>query len=73
MECWNIGFKKDFNHFNFIVNPAGGGTINPTLPSPLRAGVPRAEASTHYSLRGVGATLRAGGRYSIIPIVSEAN
>ena len=25
------------------------------------------EARTHYSLRGVGATLRAGGHHSIIP------
>jgi len=23
--------QKDNSHFNFIVNPAGGGTINPTL------------------------------------------
>ena len=22
MELWNIGFHKDINHFNFIVNPA---------------------------------------------------
>jgi len=38
MERWNIGFQKDINHFNFILNPAGGGTINPTLHHPLRAG-----------------------------------
>ena len=39
VECWNIGFQKDINHFKFIVNPAGGGTINPTLHHPR----------THYS------------------------
>ena len=37
-ERWNIGFQKENSHFNFIVNPAGGYTINPTLLSPLRAG-----------------------------------
>jgi len=31
VERWNIGFQKDNSHSNFIVNPAGGGTINPTL------------------------------------------
>jgi len=31
MERWNIGFQKDDSHFNFIVNPADRGTINPTL------------------------------------------
>jgi len=34
VERWNIGFQKDNSHFNFIVNPAGGGTINPTLHYP---------------------------------------
>jgi len=34
VERWNIGFPKDNSHFNFIVNPAGGGTINPTLHYP---------------------------------------
>ncbi len=34
----NIGFQKDISHLNFIVNPVGGGTINPTLHYPLRAG-----------------------------------
>jgi hypothetical protein len=38
VERWNIGFQKDVNHFYFTVNPAGGGTINPTLHYPLRAG-----------------------------------
>ena len=33
----NIGFQEDTSHFNFIVNPAGGGTINPTFHYPLRA------------------------------------
>jgi len=28
VERWNIGFQKDINHFYFIVNSAGGGTIN---------------------------------------------
>ena len=41
MEGWNDGppeaDQNDINHFNFIVNPAGGGTINPTLHYPLRA------------------------------------
>jgi len=57
MERWNAGFQKDNSHFNFIVNPAGGGTINPTLhhPEPITS-------PFHYSLRGVGATLRAGGQ-----------
>jgi hypothetical protein len=63
VERWNIGFQKDISHFYFIVNPVGGGNINPTL---------------HYPLRAVGSALRAGGQnplfqYSIIPIVSEAN
>jgi len=34
VEGWNIGFQKDINHFNFIVNPAAGGTINPMLHYP---------------------------------------
>ena len=29
--------QKDKSGFNFIVNPAGGGTINPTLNHPLRS------------------------------------
>jgi hypothetical protein len=37
VERWNIGFQKDVSHFNFIVNPAGGGNINPTLHYLLRA------------------------------------
>jgi hypothetical protein len=28
VEHWNIGFQKDNSHFNFIVNPSGGRTIN---------------------------------------------
>jgi len=39
VERWNIGFQKDTSHFNFIVNPAGGRTINSTLHYPR----------THYS------------------------
>jgi hypothetical protein len=42
MEWWNDGilvFNKDINHFNFILNSADGGTINPTLHYPR----------THYS------------------------
>jgi len=31
VERWNIGFQKDISHFHFIVNPVGGGIINPTL------------------------------------------
>ena len=34
VDRWNIGFQKDNSHFNFIVNPAGGGAINPTLHYP---------------------------------------
>jgi len=38
MEGWNDDppeeDQKDINHFNFIVNPAGGGTINQTLHHP---------------------------------------
>jgi len=37
VERWNIGFQKDISHFNFVVNPAGGGTINPTLHFPFQA------------------------------------
>jgi hypothetical protein len=37
VERWNTGYQKDNSHFNFIVNPAGGGIINPTLHHPLRA------------------------------------
>jgi hypothetical protein len=68
MEWWNAGppqaDQKDISHFNFIVNPVGGGTINPTL---------------HYPLRGVGSKSRRPEpniplfQYSILPIVSEAN
>jgi hypothetical protein len=36
VERWNTGYQKDNSHFNFIVNPAGGGIINPTLHHPLR-------------------------------------
>jgi hypothetical protein len=39
VKRWNIGFQKDVNHFYFIVNAAGGGTINSTLHYPR----------THYS------------------------
>ena len=39
VERWNIGFQKDISHFNFIVDSAGGGTINPALHYPR----------THYS------------------------
>jgi hypothetical protein len=48
VERWNIGFQKDNSHFNFIVNPAGGVTINPTLPYPLRAG--GQSPLLHYSI-----------------------
>jgi len=53
MERWNIDFQKDNSHFNFIVNPAGGGTINPTLHYPIRAVAPRAGGQNplfHYSI-----------------------
>jgi hypothetical protein len=40
LEWWNDGRpeadKKDINYFNFIANPDGGGTINPTLHQPVR-------------------------------------
>ncbi len=65
IERWNIGFQMDIDHFNPIVNPAGGGTINPTLH------YPRTHYSTipefQHSLRGVGATLRAGGQLGRSP------
>jgi len=53
VEGWNIGFSKVTSHFNFIVNPAGGGTINPTLPYPLRAG--GRNPLLHYSIIPSGA------------------
>ena len=68
VERWKIGFQKDISHFNFIVNPADGGTINPTLHYPLRASGSASRRPEpiiplfHHSLRGVGATLRAGGQ-----------
>jgi hypothetical protein len=41
MEGWNDdppeADQNDINHFNFIVTPAGGGTINPTLHHPKTA------------------------------------
>jgi len=41
MEGWNDGppeaDQNDISHFNFMGNPAGGGTIYPTLHHPLRA------------------------------------
>jgi hypothetical protein len=48
VEHWNIGFQKDICHFNFIVNPVGGGNINPTLHDPLRAG--GLDPLFHYSI-----------------------
>ena len=39
MERWNIDLPKDNSDFNFIVNPVGSRTINPTLHHPR----------THYS------------------------
>ena len=68
MEWWNASppqaDQKDIRHFNFIVNPVGGGTINPTL---------------HYPLRGVGSTLWPGSgaeartHYSTIPGFHHSN
>jgi hypothetical protein len=44
MEWWNAGppqaDQKDISHSNYIVNPVGGGNINPTLHYP----------KTHYSI-----------------------
>jgi hypothetical protein len=44
MEWWSVGppqaDQKDISHFNLIVNPVGGGTINPTLHY----------LKTHYSI-----------------------
>jgi hypothetical protein len=34
VERWNTGFQMDNSHFNITVNPAAGGTINPTLHYP---------------------------------------
>jgi len=34
VERWNIGFQKDISYFIVIVNPDGGGTLNPTLHYP---------------------------------------
>ena len=54
VERWNIVFQEDMGHFNFMVNPVGGGTINPIF---------------HYSLIGVESTSRRPLlQYSIIPI-----
>jgi hypothetical protein len=64
MKRWNIGFQKDSSHFNFFVNPAGGGAINPTLHDPFRAG--GQNPLFHYS---IVPSFPAGRR----PIVSEAN
>jgi hypothetical protein len=64
MERWNIGFQKDNSHFNFIINPAGGGTINPALHYPR----------THYSTIPLfSPSRRVCEPEAIIPIVSEAN
>jgi hypothetical protein len=38
LEPWNTGFYKHDNHPIFIVNPVGGGCIDPTLHYSLRAG-----------------------------------
>jgi hypothetical protein len=48
VEQWNIDFQKDIGHFNFIVNPSGGGTINPTLHYPLQAA--GQDPLFHYSI-----------------------
>jgi len=43
VERWNIGFQKDISHYNFVVNPAGGGTINPLFHhSPAVSGMSEA-------------------------------
>jgi hypothetical protein len=53
VERWNIGFQKDVNHFYFIVNPAGGGTINPTLHYPRAhySTIPAFQHSNRTTLR----------------------
>jgi hypothetical protein len=71
-ERWNIGFQMDISHFNWILTililssilPVAG-TLNQhciILSEPQA----RTHYSTiplfHHSLRGVGATLRAGGQ-----------
>jgi len=60
MEHWNIGFQKDISHFNFIVIPVGGGTINPTL---------------HYFLRSCFQPVGLTGRRPepIIPLFHHSN
>jgi hypothetical protein len=57
MERWNDGILvlKDISQFKFLAK-----IIFKTKPSPH---FPK----THDSLRGVGATLGAGGQYSRIP------
>jgi hypothetical protein len=66
VERWNIGFQKDNSHFNFIVNPAGDGTINLSEAQalPLRAG------GQHCLIPEPITPLF---HFSNFPIVSEAN
>jgi hypothetical protein len=61
VERWNIGFQKDNSHFNFIVNPTGGGTINSTLHYPR----------THYStipLFHYSNCERSGAKFALIEV-----
>jgi hypothetical protein len=81
MEYWNNGilvFKWKFFHFNFIVAPACGGTINPTFHHPFRARFQPVGLTGRLPARRALAehTARREGRLyepeANIPIVSEA-
>jgi hypothetical protein len=68
MEYW---FSKEYWPFYFIANPAGGGTINPTLHSPIRS-VGR-NPLLHYSIIPSFPPGRRRYPTGRRPIVSEAN
>ena len=70
VERWNIGFQKDISHFNFIVNPVGGGTITPTWHYPLRARFPARRA---YRPEGRLYDSEAKTHYSTVPVFHHSN
>jgi hypothetical protein len=65
LERWKIGFSRDIGHFNFIFHPAGCGIIHPTLHN-------QPDIALSAPSRGPEPII-ALFRYSIIPVVSEAN
>jgi hypothetical protein len=70
VERWNIGFQKDNSHFNFIVNPTGGGTINSTLHYPRThySTIPLFHYSNRTTLRLSTGCERSGAKFALIEV-----